>query len=186
MSKRTKGWDGKPRDKERTKKSYTSEKQNYKIPLTQLELWNEGHLTNLGFKMLEIGKKYGPNSEAFMNSLGYLILVNGKHLELIKQFEKYQVSTTDIPSNAKRFLLYVEKFLTDQGCIGTRKPTAITTNAKTTYIRDEPKIWNKFGIMKMATKSNYFFKGEGYRFNWHKISDLLISGSHLLYEETAL
>lgn len=185
VSKRTKGWDGKPRDKKRTKESYISEKQNYKIPLTQLELWNEGHLTNLGFRMLEIGKKYGPNSEAFMNSLGYLILVNGKHLELIKLFEKYQASTDDIPANAKRFAAYVGEYLTEQGCIGARKPSAVRTGAKE-YIRDEPKIWNKFGILKMATKRSYFFKEKGYKFNWHKISDLLISGSQLLYEEKAL
>lgn len=179
---KTKGWDGTPRVKTRSSKSYTSEKQNYKIPLTQLELWNEGHLTNLGFKMLEIGKKYGPNSEAFMNSLGYLILVNGKHLELIKAFEKFQNQTDNIPDKSKRFLLYVEKYLTSQGYIGIRKPTAVTTDAKETYIRDEPKLWNKFDIMEMSTKSSYFFKNEGYRFNWHKISDLLISGSQLLFE----
>lgn len=35
-----------------------SEKQNYKIPLVQLELWSrsEGRLTDLGFELLEIGK----------------------------------------------------------------------------------------------------------------------------------
>lgn len=178
---KTKGWDGKPRNKTRTDESYRAEKQNYKIPLTQLELWNEGHLTNLGFKMLEIGKKYGAGSTSFMNALGYLILVNGKHLELIKYIEKYQKITDEIPDNAKQFLLYVEKFLTTQGCIGTRKPTAIKTDAKATYIRDEPKLWNKFDIMEMASKSSYFFKHQGYKFDWHKISDLLISGSQLLY-----
>lgn len=178
---RTKRWDGAPRTKKRSNNSYKAEKQNYKIPLTQLELWNEGHLTNLGFKMLEIGKKYGPNSEAFMNALGYLILVNGKHLELIKEFEKFQVDE-QIPDSSKKFLIYVEKYLTAQGSIGTRKPTAITTNAKETYIRDEPKLWNKLDIMEKSTSKDYFFKNEGYKFNWHKISDLLISGSQLLYE----
>ncbi len=180
---KTKGWDGSPRVKTRSDNSYKSEKQNYKIPLTQLELWYEGHLTNLGFKMLEIGKKYGPGSESFMNALGYLILVNGKHLELIKLFEKYQMNhIEDIPDNAKRFLLYVEKFLTAQGSIGARKPTAVKTDAKATYIRDEPKLWNKFDIMQMATKTSYFYKNEGYKFDWHRISDLLISGSQLLYD----
>lgn len=179
---KTNGWDGAARNKKKSKSSYTAEKQNYKIPLTQLELWNEGHLTNLGFKMLEIGKKYGPNSEAFMNALGYLVLVNGKHLELIKAFERFQKQEKNIPDNSKEFLLCVEDFLTAQGKIGRRKPTAITTDAKATYIRDEPKIWNKLGIMEMATKRNYFFQNEGYRFNWHKISDLLISGSQLLHE----
>lgn len=47
--------------------------------------------------------------------------------------------------------------------------------------RDEPKLWNKFDIMQMATKTSYFYKNEGYKFDWHRISDLLISGSQLLY-----
>lgn len=181
VTKNTRQWDGNPRKKKRSNKSYTSEKQNYKIPLTQLELWNEGHLTDLGFQMLEIGKKYGSNSEAFMNALGYLILVNGKHLELIKHFEMFQRETSEpIPDKSKKFLLNVEKYLTTKGCIGSRKPSAITTDAKATYIRDEPKLWNKFDILQKATKSDYFFKNEGYKFDWHKISDILISGSQLL------
>lgn len=182
VTEKTKGWDGNPRKKTRSPKSCTAEKQNYKIPLSQLELWNEGHLTNLGFKMLEIGKKYGPNSDAFLNALAYLILVNGKHLELIKIFEEYQSKSVVLPEDSKNFLLGVETFLTSEGKIGTRKPTAVTTAAKVTYIRDEPKLWNKFQIMNLAKKNSYFFKGEGYKFDWHKISDLLISGSQLLNE----
>lgn len=183
VTKKTKQWNGQPRAKTRSDKSYTSEKQNYKIPLSQLELWNEGHLTDLGFKMLEIGKKYGANSEAFMNALGYLILVNGKHLELIKLVEKIQKEEHDpLPDSAKKYLLYMEKILTAKGCIGSRKPSAVKTDAKATYIRDEPKLWNKFQILELATKSDYFFKNEGYKFNWHKISDILISGSQLLNE----
>ena len=144
---------------------------------------NEGHLTDLGFKMLEIGKKYGSNSEAFMNALGYLILVNGKHLELIKHFEMFQRKASDpISDKSKEFLLDVEKYLTTKGCIGSRKPSAVKTDAKATYIRDEPKLWNKFDILQKATKSDYFFKNEGYKFDWHKISDILISGSQLLNE----
>lgn len=172
-------WEGIPRQKNDTPKSRNSEKQNYKIPLTQLELWNNGRLTDLGLKMLEIGKKYGPNSDAFMNALGYLVLVDGKHLDLIKMFEKFQKDNI-IPDKREAFLLNIESYLTEQGCIGTRKPGEITTNAKVTYIRDEPKLWNKFGIVEKANKRDIFFKNEGYHFNWHKISDILITGSELL------
>lgn len=183
VTKRTRQWNGKARNKVKSAQSYNSEKQNYKIPLSQLELWYEGHLTNLGFKMLEIGKKYGAGSEAFMNALGYIILVNGKHLELIKLIEKYQKETANpIPDTSKQFLLELEDFLTKNGCIGARKPTAIKTGAKATYIRDEPKLWNKFNILSYNTKSDYFFKNEGYKFDWHKISDILVSGSQLLGE----
>lgn len=172
-------WEGVPRQKTRSDKSYTSEKQNYKIPLSQLELWYNGRLTDLGIKMLEIGKKYGPSSDAFMSALGYLILVNGKHLDLIKMFEKYQAANK-IPDDAKKFLLGMENYLTAEGCIGNRKPGEITTNAKATYIRDEPKLWNKLGIVEGYNKRQIFFPNEGYVFDWHKIADILISGSELL------
>ena len=91
-----------------------------------------------------------------MNALAYLILVNGKHLELIKIFEEYQSKSVVLPEDSKNFLLGVETFLTSEGKIGTRKPTAVTTAAKVTYIRDEPKLWNKFQIMKLANKKFIF------------------------------
>lgn len=180
-TKQTKTWEGIPRNKTRNSKSYASEKQNYKIPLSQLELWNNGNckLTDLGLKMLEIGKKYGPNSDAFMNALTYLILVNGKHLELIKMFEAYQ-KEHKIEDRATEFLLSMENHLAAKGCIGKRKPGEITTNAKATYIRDEPKLWNKLGIMQICHANQLFHPTEGYKFNWHKIADALVKGSGLL------
>lgn len=178
MAGKTKNWEGVGREKTDSKKSKAAEKQNYKIPLTQLELWSEGHLTNLGFRMLEIGKKYGAGSEAFKNALCYLILVKGRHLELIKYFDDFNKSNK-IPAKVNDYLLMVEDYLTQNGCIGSRKPTAIKTNAKATYIRDEPKLWNKFGLLE-RNSSMYFHKEEGYKFNWHNISDVLISGGELL------
>ncbi len=172
-------WEGVARKKKRSKQSYNSEKQNYKIPLSQLELWYNGRLTNLGIRMLEIGKKYGAGSDAFMSALGYLILVNGKHLDLIKMFEKYQKNQA-VSDDVRTFLLGMEAYLTKKGCIGSRKPGEITTNAKATYIRDEPKLWNKLGLLEPYGSKQLFFPNEGYRFDWHKIADILIAGSQLL------
>ena len=60
---KTKQWDGKSRAKTGSAASMKAEKQNYKIPLVQLGLWSrsEGRLTDLGFDLLELGKKYGPD-----------------------------------------------------------------------------------------------------------------------------
>lgn len=181
VSGKTRTWEGIPRKKKGSMATYTSEKQNYKIPLSQLQLWNNGDckLTDLGLEMLEIGKKYGPNSEAFLSALTYIILVDGKHLELIKIFEEYQ-KTNSISEKQKDFLLDIEGYLTRRGCIGERKPGGVTTNAKVTYIRDEPKLWNKLGLLEKRTRTNVFFPKEGYRFDWHKIADMLIMGSEYL------
>ena len=179
----TKQWDGSPRRKNESEKSYKSEKQNYKIPLVQLDLWgrDECRLTDTGFKLLEIGKKYGPNSKIFRDFLAYLILVRGKHLDLIKLIDKFQeIQKKDgIPHLQKDYIKLLDEFLTNNGCIGKRKPTAITTDAKNGYIRDEIKLWNKFGLLCLAGERNVFHPGVGYKFNWDKITSILINGNQL-------
>lgn len=178
VDKKTRQWNGKPRNKTGSIASMKSEKQNYKIPLMQLELWSrsEGRLTDLGFELLEIGKKYGPDSKKFINRLTYYVLVNGRHLDLINLVEKFQ-SEGAIADNSKDHAVALEKYLTDSGCIGKRKPTAVKTGAKNSYMRDEMKLWNKLGLLNINGGSSYFFPGEGYRFNWERISEVLVSGN---------
>ena len=180
VDKKTKQWDGTPREKSGSEASMKSEKQNYKIPLVQLELWSrsEGRLTERGFKLLEIGKKYGPNSKKFFDYLAYLILVNGRHLDLINLVEKFQ-KAFGVARESKDHALSLELFLSDNGCIGKRKPTAVTTGAKNSYMRDEMKLWNKLGLLYAYNKRSYFFPGEGYKFNWERISEVLISGNSI-------
>lgn len=180
VDKKTRQWDGTPRSKTGSVASMKSEKQNYKIPLVQLELWSrsEGRLTDLGFKLLEIGKKYGPDSKKFFDCLAYLVLVNGKHLDLINLVEKFQ-KVSEVAASSKDHAVSLESFLSDNGCIGKRKPTAITTGAKNSYMRDEMKLWNKLGLLYAYNKTSYFFPGEGYKFNWERISEILINGNPL-------
>lgn len=180
ISGHTKQWDGTPRNKTATEESYKAEKQNYKIPLVQLDLWgrDEGRLTNTGFKLLEIGKKYGPNSRIFKDSLIYLILVKGKHLDLIKLIDKFQ-ELENIPLLQKDYITLLDDFLTNNGCIGKRKPTARTTNAKNGYIRDEIKLWNKFDLLCPHNNRQWYHPSHGYKFNWDRITSVLIYGNKL-------
>ena len=175
-------WEGKKR-KPVSLASQNQIKQNYKIPLNQLDLWNPstGKLTSLGLKLLQIGKQYGADSQIFMSALSYLILVDGKHLELIKKIEEYQRANV-IPTKSDAFLVGIENDLQAAGCIGPRKPSARrgTATGKPSYIRDEPKLWNKLGLMKMKGKTQYFFPNEGYHFDWHKIADVLVEGQRAL------
>jgi hypothetical protein len=173
-NKKTKQWDGTPRNKSRSTSSTSSEKQNYKIPLVQLDLWtrSECRLTPSGFELLQIGKLYGANSSRFLDKLAYLVLVNGRHLDLINMIDKFQ-KQGGIPRKSSEHILNIEKHLTLQGSIGKRKPAAVTTGAKSSYLRDEPKLWNKLGLLEMKRKSIYFFPEEGFRFNWERISKIL-------------
>lgn len=180
VEQKTRQWDGTPRTKTGSVASMKAEKQNYKIPLVQLELWSrgEGRLTDLGFTLLEIGKKYGPNSKRFFDFLADLILVNGKHLDLINLVDKFQ-KLNDVAKSSKDYVIKLESFLSDNGCIGKRKPTAVTTGAKNSYMRDEMKLWNKLGFLDSYNKTSYFFPGEGYKFNWTRITDVLVNGNKI-------
>ena len=174
INKQTKQWDGTPRNKNYTAKSEAAEKQNSKIPLVQLDLWSssEGRLTNKGFRLLEIGKKYGANSEAFKNALAYLILTAGKHLDLINIIQKFQ-KVSPIPKKSSDYAHELEVFLDDNGFIGKRKPGGVKTGAKNSYLRDEMKLWNKLGLLIPNGKTNYFFPEIGYQFNWEQITNIL-------------
>lgn len=178
-------WEGKNR-KPASNSIKNQQKQNYKIPLNQLDLWNPstGKLTGLGIKLLQIGKMYGADSQVFRNALIYLVLIEGKHLELIKLVENYQESS-NIPADSDSFLVALEQSLQQSGCIGPRKPNARRNNntSKPSYIRDEPKLWNKLGLLRMKGKTQYFFPQEGYKFDWHVISDALVEGQKILNEK---
>jgi|MDTC01.3.fsa_nt_gb hypothetical protein len=170
---KTKMWDGKPRNKADT--SRKNEKQNYKIPLFQLDLWSqaEGRLTFKGYKLLSIGKIYGPNSPEFIDYLTYLVLVDGKHLELINEFQEFQnINTGKIANKSEKFALELENHLDKKGLIGKRKPGRKTTGAKGSYLRDETKLWNKLSLLKRE-KSKLFFPGEGYKFDWERITKII-------------
>ena len=175
VSKKTLQWDGSHRNKKCSPSSMKSEKQNYNIPLVQLGLWTrgEGRLTDVGYALMGIGSKFGPNSPQFIDALSYLVLVTGRHLELIHIVKRFQESNP--PSSSSRdFSLALEKHLTMSGCIGKRKPTAVTTGAKVSYMRDEMKLWNKLGFL-VSTGGAYYIKGRGYNFDWERITKVLSS-----------
>lgn len=156
--------------------SYGSYKQNYRIPFEQLGLWTskEGKLSELGYRLLEIGNKYGPDSANFKNAIAYLLLTVGHHLDLIHIISDIQDSyvMTDTSMEFKQ-LLDIE--LTERGLIGKRKPTAVKTDSKGSYVRDELKLWNKFGLLQ-CKNNRYFDKDKGLTFNWQKITEVLTNG----------
>ncbi len=174
---KTKQWDGSPRtisgDSDTPNTSY---KQNYKIPLFQLGLWEqgEGRLTIEGYKAMSFGKLFGPDSSQFKDYLTQLILLNGKHLQLIQDVIEFQkTASPEEKSSSANFKKGIENFLESKGSIGARKPGRTTTDAKGSYLRDEPKLWNKFDLLERDNNGNYFFEGEGYKFDWVRITEII-------------
>lgn len=175
INQKTKNWEGNPRDKKNSPATFKSEKQNYKIPLVQLGLIepSEGRLTVEGYKLLSIGKIYGVNSSLFLDYLTKLVLIEGKHLILIQDLETFKdEAKAGNLTDQEVFRLSFEQYLSDNNSIGSRKPGRVTTGKKVSYIRDEPKLWNKLGLLK-TKNTRYFIQGRGYDFNWKRITDIL-------------
>ena len=175
ISGKTKNWEGKSRSI--SKSNETSHKQNFKIPLNQLNLHNpdDGRITTLGRKFLLIGRHFGKNSSQLKTFLSQLILINGKHLELIKILESFQQNIS-WPMTSQNFKIEFDRYLIDNGFVKApekRKPSAIKTGAKLTYIRDEFKLWNKLGFLVSQNKSRYFDEKIGLTFSVSEITRVL-------------
>ncbi len=178
ISGKTKQWDGSPRRKSYSFASYKSEKQNYKIPMCQLGLWyaDDGELTLKGNSLLQVAETYGDNSKDYLDCLSKIILIDGKHLELIKDLEEFQRNNRElIPETSTEFFVLFDEYMINKNSVGTRKPTAITTGAKKAYIRDEPKLWNKLGIIKLRGSNRYYIPFTGIEFDWNKINEILLT-----------
>ncbi len=174
----TRKWDGKPRVKKYSQSSFKAEKQNYKIPMCQLGFWDAdtGHLTSKGRKLLKLIEHYGVDSKEYFDALAKMILVDGKHLDLIKDLDEFQKGCPElIPETSAEFFILFDEYMMSKNSMGTRKPTAVTTGAKKAYIRDEPKLWNKLGIVIPYGAARYFQPFKGIDFNWKRINEILLS-----------
>lgn len=186
ISGETKKWDGSPREKTFSQSSFKSEKQNYKIPMCQLGLWevDTGRITKKGLALLEIADEYGDDSCEYFDSLAKLILIDGKHLDLVKDLDDFQKKNPEIiPETSSDFFVLFDDYMMQKNSIGTRKPSAVKTGAKKAYVRDEPKLWNKLGIIKMQSSSRYFRPYLGIEFDWERINEIILSSANGGYYE---
>ena len=175
---KTRMWDGSPRKKIYSAASYKSEKQNYKIPMCQLGLWETetGHITDKGLTLLDVIRTYGSDSKEYFDCLAKLILIDGKHLDLVKDLDDFQKTSPElIPESSSEFFVLFDEYMMGKNSIGTRKPTAVKTGAKRSYVRDEPKLWNKLGIIKLQGSSRYYKPFIGIEFDWDRINEILLS-----------
>jgi hypothetical protein len=175
IKKRSKGkalnWEGTKRKPSTSGAFQRSDRTNSRLAMHHIGLINSnGLLTNSGYELLYHGKIYGPESMSYLMNLGNLILTNGRHLELILWIEEKQRTIKACRKRvAKEFLMALDRELEEAGIIAK----APTGRAKATFIRDEPKLWNKLGLLERSSSGSYFFEREGYRFNWKTCIELI-------------
>jgi len=165
-------WEGSTRKKKTLNSpSHTAERPNAFLAMRHASLLSpDGRLTSAGLELLQVGKIYGPDSVAFIDSLAHSILVNGRHLDLIFWVEERTrlIDPAD-KTSASDYLSALDEQLVDRGVIPPRKPGA----KKAHFIRDEPKLWNKLGFLKHDGQTQYFHDGQGFVFDWRRIISVI-------------
>jgi hypothetical protein len=168
---KAKTWEGKPRKRPGPEKPFASELANDQLSFRHLGLIDSRkRLTEAGHELLRHGKVYGPDSQSFRMALGRHILIDGRHLELIFWVDETQrlISAND-KADSKTFLRRLDEALERTGVI-SKVPSG---DGKLSFVRDEPKLWNKLGLLARKSANRYFFEGEGYRFDWRRIISMV-------------
>lgn len=172
IGKKARTWEGALRRK-KAKAKITPEERNAFYALRHTGLINpQGQITLSGLELLHVGKIYGPDSVAFLTLLARRVLVDGQHLEMILWVEKESSAlAVSEKSNSGDYLTALDDRLVAEGVIPPRPKAA----RKAHFIRDEPKPWNKLGLLQKYSSSDYFHPGQGYKFDWRKIISVIES-----------
>ncbi len=161
-------WEGtKRKAKEKNAQGYNAEKANAWLALRHIGfLDSAAQLTSFGYEAMRVGRVYGADSSAFLELLAHQVLTEGQHLELMFWIEQKQ---RGIPAVRKRsatiFYKALDAALVKDGII----PPRPRVSAKPTFLRDEPKLWNKLGLLVREGQNRYFHPGHGFAFDWRKI-----------------
>jgi hypothetical protein len=168
---RAKTWEGGFRKrKSKNAPGFKAEERNDFYSLLHSGLINrDGSLTETGYELLHLGKVYGPESVAFKYYLARQILDEGRHLELIFWIDETQRNISrQRKRTAAQFYAALDRELFNAGVI-----PHVPSGAKTTFLRDEPKLWNKLGLLIHSAGNSYFHPGIGLVFNWRAIIDIM-------------
>lgn len=140
------------------------------------------YLTDTGFELHRIGKLYGSTSQAFKNKLAKVVLIEGKHLDLIIEISSLQkkiirdirLGTLTVPPTSTERQIVREEIGKDFYNNGKLKSNPFrTTTGSRDFLSAELQLWGGLGLAELVSTS-YYIDGVGFNFNWDKITDILI------------
>ena len=170
-------WEGSPRKKKKMPQAapnYKGERLNARLAMRHAGMISAGgDLTALGHELLRVGKIYGPESAAFSDGIARLVLLEGGHLDLIFWVEEqHRFLTASDRNTSDAYFKALDGALVQAGVIASRPESA----PKAHFLRDEPKLWNKLGLLLRHGRGRYFHQGLGLAFDWRKIVSVLGEG----------
>jgi len=142
---------------------YQQYRKNFFPFIDHLGIWDEfGYLSEIGYEIHRIGKIHGATSQLFYNLMAKIILLEGKHLDLILDIEKY---TRNKPFKGRdKALEYLILHLQKKGLISGNGSKKFT---------NEFQLWGQLALVKKENNS-YYSKDNGFNFDWARITSLLI------------
>jgi len=148
---------------------YNSYRKNYFPFLDHLRLWDDqGFLTPLGYDLHKTGKLHGPTSKAFKDHLARIILIEGKHLDLILDIEKYTRNKPLETSLEARTHVY-DKF-EEKGLVKQNPKRSVSGMRKN--FSNEMQLWVHLGVLR-KTGNSYFQRKKGFDFDWGEITRII-------------
>ena len=148
---------------------YKSYKKNLLPFIDHLGLWDEScNLSSVGIKLYHTGKLYGGNSVPFIDEFAKIVLLKGKHLDLILDINDSLKGKSFINSKDARTNAF--EFLESKGYVKRNINRSSTGDTK--LLSNEFQLWGKLGFIEKDGKS-YFNENLGFNFNWRKISSIL-------------
>jgi hypothetical protein len=150
---------------------YKSYSKNRMPLLAHLGLWDEQYyLTESGYDLHKTGKIYGPNSNVFKDKLAKIILIEGKHLDLILDIENSTRNKNfNSVGDAKK---EVTDQLEDKGLIKRNPNRSPDPNNAKDDFESEFQLWNKVGFVLKQGRS-FYIKNKGFNFDWSEITRIL-------------
>lgn len=171
---RARTWEGNPRKRKRVATrapNFKGERLNSRLAMHHAGMISaDDSLTAMGYDLLHVGKIYGPESDAFSDGIARLVLLEGNHLELIFWIEEQQrIFNKSDRVSSNEYFNALDNALVQAGVICPPRKG----RAKAHFLRDEPKLWNKLGLLLREGNVRYFHPGLGLVFDWRKIVSIL-------------
>lgn len=142
--------------------TYWHYRKNFFPFIDHIGAWDEfGYLTEIGYELHKIGKIHGATSKTFYDYVAKILLVEGKHLDLILDIEKY-TRNKGFEDRDTAIENVIEK-LTEKGLISGHGAKKFT---------NEFQLWGQLGLV-LKESGSYFVSNKGFNFNWEKITSLL-------------
>lgn len=182
---RTQHWGGAVRSVRNTPSLRVAWSKNFRNFLFHLG-WTHGHgrLTETGLHAFRLRHQYGSDSQIFLDFLTAELLLPGKHLVLLNSITEFQIDRIrregPFPDDGGRTHLdEVELHLENEGFV-KRNPGrsgAAIRHVSRDFFKAEKQIWRVLGLLipHGPRGGRAYHPGQGFVFDWTRITSLLIS-----------